>query len=553
MIAITQAKAAENDGLESSVAMTPSTARHRQLAFIVVIATLLAYAAILSHAAVQLPRVDSFIPTMSAIIFVADLVAAVLLFAQFATTGSRPVLMLASGYLFSSLIIIGYVLTFPGAFAPTGLLWAGTQSATWLNFLWRFGFAASIAGYAVLRSGKQMNALGEFAPRSRVSWSVATVLIVVIALICAVTAGHDLLPLVILDGQISSLGRYVNGGIAAIDLLALLLLLVLTRGRSILDLWLIVVAVALLAESMMMTFLVLTRFSLAFYAIRLIAPFVSKIVLMALLWETMRLHANLSFANRELRRERANRLTSAEAVVASISHEIKQPLTNINLLAFAGQRLLDQESPDVSAAKKHFGEIEEDAFRVNQIFDGFLKFFRGGKQDWQAVDVNALALEATRLLGRDLDDHGVTTSTQLASGLPLVLGHAGQLREVVLNLIQNSIDAMTATTNRPRVISIATSRLGAGAIFISLQDTGPGIEPGQLARMFDPFVTTKAKGTGLGLAICKMIIEQHGGELSAASNKNGGARFEITLPTRAGRSAGAASPCTEGERLQAIR
>ena len=166
------------------------------------------------------------------------------------------------------------------------------------------------------------------------------------------------------------------------------------------------------------------------------------------------------------------------------------------------------------------------------MFEGFLDLFRGGEQEQQPVDINALALEAIQLLRKELDDHNMLARTKLASELPVILGHSGQLREVILNLIQNAIDAMAATTNRPRVISVATARLGSDSISISLQDTGPGIDPQKLASIFDPFVTTKAKGTGLGLAICKMIVDQHGGKLSAASGADGGARFEITLPTR---------------------
>jgi C4-dicarboxylate-specific signal transduction histidine kinase len=245
----------------------------------------------------------------------------------------------------------------------------------------------------------------------------------------------------------------------------------------------------------------------------------------------MRLYANLSISNRNLQRERANRLTSAEAVVAAIAHEIRQPLTGINLLATAGQHFLDRASPDVGMANKLFGQIRDAAFRASEVFDGFLSLFREGRQDRQAVDVNTLTLEATQLLRKDLDDHNVIARTKLASDLPIVEGHTGQLREVILNLMQNSIEAMASTTDRPRIISIATSPVGSNAISISLQDTGPGIEPEKLASIFDPFVTTKAKGTGLGLAICKMIVDQHRGKLLAATGENGGARFEITLPT----------------------
>jgi signal transduction histidine kinase len=145
--------------------------------------------------------------------------------------------------------------------------------------------------------------------------------------------------------------------------------------------------------------------------------------------------------------------------------------------------------------------------------------------------MNALALEALELLRHQLDDRGIVTHTALASDLPAALGNRAQLREVMLNLIQNSIEAMVTMT-RQRVISVVTERHDSDSLSISLQDTGPAIDPNKLTRIFDPFVTTKAKGTGLGLAVCKMIIDQHGGKLSAASDTYyGGARFDITLPT----------------------
>ena len=141
-----------------------------------------------------------------------------------------------------------------------------------------------------------------------------------------------------------------------------------------------------------------------------------------------------------------------------------------------------------------------------------------------------LALEAIQLLRKALDDHNIVAHTMLTSELPIIQGSRAQLREVILNLLQNSIEAM-ATTTRQRVISVVTARHGPESISISLQDTGPGIDPDKLTSIFDAFVTTKAKGTGLGLAICKMIVEQHGGKLSVASDTHyGGARFEVTLP-----------------------
>jgi signal transduction histidine kinase len=518
------------DQFEYSVATAPTTPRHRQLALAVVIATLAAYVVIVPNATVPLPRIDSFIPTMFAIIFVADLITAVLLFAQFSATGLRPLLVLASGYLFSSLIVVGHVLTYPGAFTPTGLLGAGPQSAAWLNVLWRLGLAASIALYAVLRFRKQGNDTIGPAPRSAILWSVTIVIVVVCVLIYAVIAGDELSPPLVSASQMSPWGRYASAAVALTNLLALLLLVVSTRGRSILDLWLIVVAVALLAESTVITAFVSGRYTFAFYAFRILSLPISKVVLIVLLWETMRLYGNLSISNRELQRERANKLTSAEAVVAAIAHEVRQPLAGMTTRAAAGKRFLDREPPDIAATKRLLDQINDAAFRANEVFDNFRTLFRGDQQERQLVDINALALEAVELLRKDLDDQNVVAHTMLASELPAIRGNRSQLREVILNLLQNSIEAMAMTT-RQRIISVVTARHDPDSISISLQDTGPGIDADKVATIFDAFVTTKAKGTGLGLAICKMIIEQHGGKLSAASDTHyGGARFEVTLP-----------------------
>ena len=518
------------DEFEYSVATSPPTLRQRQLAFVVIVVTLAAFGAVAPFASLPLPRFDSFIPAMAAIIFVTDLVTAVLLFGQFSATGSRALLVLASGYLFTSLIAIPFALTFPGAFAPTGLLGAGPQSAAWLSISIRFGFAVATVGYALLTSGKHTKDSIEPSPRPAILWSVAIVIIVVSALTWAVTAGHDFCLACFWMVQVLPLGHYANGMIALTYMLALLILW--SRRKSVLDLWLMVAVCALIAELVSIALLPAGRFNLGFYANRTIPLVVSKVVLIVLLSETVILHARLSFANSKLQREHENKLMSAEAVVAALAHEVRQPLTGMTSRAAAGKRFLDREPPDIATAKRLFDQIKDAAFRANEVFESFLSLFRGGRQEHQPVDINVLALEAVQLLRKELDDHNIVAHTMLASELPTIQGNRGQLREVILNLLQNSIEAM-ATTTRQRVISIVTVRHDSDSVSLSLQDTGPGIDPDKLASIFDPFVTTKAKGTGLGLAICKMIIEQHGGKLSAASDTHYcGARFEITLPTK---------------------
>jgi signal transduction histidine kinase len=289
---------------------------------------------------------------------------------------------------------------------------------------------------------------------------------------------------------------------------------------------------ALAGESILTTFFITARFSLGFYAIRLISMLVSKVVLITLVSQTLRLHTRLSIANKSLRRERENRLTSAEAVVGAIAHEVRQPLTGISLKAAAGERFLKRAEPDVVKAAELFEQIKGAAFRANEVFESFRSLFRGGRQEYKSVNINALVLESVELMRKELENHDIKTRVKLASELPPVSGNVGQLREVILNLVQNSMEAMAAMKDGPRVISVTTARHGSDSLAVSIEDTGPGIDAQKIAVIFDPFVTTKAAGTGLGLAICKMIVEQHEGMLSGASDADGGARFEMILPTK---------------------
>ena len=259
------AKRAAQVEFDFSVATAPSTARHRQLAFAVVVVMLAAYGVVVLFSDTPLPRIDSFTPTVMAIVFVTDLVTAVLLFSQFSATGSRALLMLASGYLFSSLIAVPYTLTFPGAFAPTDLLRAGSQSAAWLNVSMRFGLAAATVGYALLLSGGHTTGSIEPSRRPAIFWSAAIVIVLVCALTAAVTATHDFVPRLLDAGHILPLGYYANGMIALMNVLALLLLWF--RGKSVLDLWLMVAVCALIVETALVALLVPTRFSVVFYAI----------------------------------------------------------------------------------------------------------------------------------------------------------------------------------------------------------------------------------------------------------------------------------------------
>ena len=145
--------------------------------------------------------------------------------------------------------------------------------------------------------------------------------------------------------------------------------------------------------------------------------------------------------------------------------------------------------------------------------------------------MNEIIRGVLQLSRKELQDHGVETRLELASELPLVDGHRRQLEEVIFNLVRNAIEAMDGTTGRDRVLRVTTGLNGHDAVTVAVRDSGPGIDPKRIDSIFDAFFTTKSHGTGLGLAICRMIIEQHGGQLTASSDGKIGSLFQFVLPT----------------------
>jgi signal transduction histidine kinase len=139
----------------------------------------------------------------------------------------------------------------------------------------------------------------------------------------------------------------------------------------------------------------------------------------------------------------------------------------------------------------------------------------------------------TRFGQTTMKEHGVDVRPELAELAP-VEGHQGQLRQVIFNLLHNALEAMIATTDRKRVLRVSTQVRGSETVAVAIEDSGPGIDPEKLDRIFTAFVTTKSHGMGLGLAICRMIVEQHGGHLTATSDGKNGAVFQFVLPVAAG-------------------
>jgi hypothetical protein len=321
----------------------PPTARQIKLALGAATFIVVAVALVAPFAATPLPQFAAFIPFLNAMILVTDLVTAILLFAQFSISRSRALLVLAGGYLFTATIAIPHALTFPGAFSATGLLGAGLQTSAWLYILWHLGFPTALLIYAALKDNK-LTVQGSI--RSAIAWCISIAISVVGGVVWITTAGSPFLPRLFLSASgLTPLGTYVPTFDLSIGMLALLSLWL--RRRSVLDLWLMVVACALIGELA----LTVVRFSLGFYVSRLLSLATSTIVLVILLAETTGLYMRLARTNQMLRREQDHSLMNIEAVVASISHEVKQPLATIVMRSSTALRFLGHVPPDVEKAR----------------------------------------------------------------------------------------------------------------------------------------------------------------------------------------------------------
>jgi hypothetical protein len=314
------AMGSESDGSAPSLSDLPPTAFQTWFAVAVAAVVLVAFITIAPFAGMPLRALNIFFPLLDAIVFVTDLITAVLLFSQFSIAGSRPLLALANGYFFSALIVVPHALTFTGAFSPTGLLGANIQTGSWLFIFWHIGFAAALLAYALLTIENPAQPLAPASAQSAIRWSVVSAIVLTCGLTWLATAGTHLLPPIVLDtNSISPLVIYPIW--LAILISAAALSLLASRRRSVLDQWLMVVAFVYIGELAFSGLFPSARFSLGFYAGRVFSVITASIVLIVLLAETTRLYVLLARSNMKLQREQSNKLMNFEAIVGAIAHE----------------------------------------------------------------------------------------------------------------------------------------------------------------------------------------------------------------------------------------
>jgi signal transduction histidine kinase len=510
----------------------------RRLALALVLALLVAFLITAGlHSTNQLGRIDAFVPAYASALFVIDLMTAVLLFAQFSILRSRALLVIASGYLFTALIVIPWMLTFPGVFTPGGLLGAGLQTTNWLYILWHAGFPMFVIAYALLKDAGPTKGVWRGSAGAAILSSVAMTATVVCAATFIVTAGDAHLPRTMLDPlHFSALRLYIAGYQVLLSVAALIVLWV--RRRSVLDLWLMVVMWAYVIEICLIAFPVPVRFSLGWYAGRVFGLVSGSLVLFVLLFEITTLYARLLRAVVAERLERAARLMTGDAVSASIAHELKQPLSGIVTNAYASLRWLDRTTPDLDEAKAALKRITVDGLRAGAVIDSIRAIFKKNARNRTSLNINELIGEVLALTRNDLQRHRILVQAEPNAQLPEVRGDRIQLQQVLLNLITNAIDSMAAKDGA-RVLRVRSQVDDGGGVIVSVADNGTGIGSQELERIFNPLFTTKSGGMGMGLSICRSIIEAHDGQLWAAPNKPEGAVFQFMLAADGATSAGA--------------
>jgi C4-dicarboxylate-specific signal transduction histidine kinase len=237
-----------------------------------------------------------------------------------------------------------------------------------------------------------------------------------------------------------------------------------------------------------------------------------------------------SEALREAQAELAhiNRVTAMEQLAASITHEVNQPLAAMVNSANACVRWLAAQN--LERAQQSAVRVIDEGQRAGDIIGRIRALIKKEPPRTDGVGMNEAIREVIALTHGEVVKHGVAVQTHLAEGLPHIQGDRVQLQQVLLNLILNAVEALSGVSEGARELRLSTGPDAAGGVLVTVQDSGPGLPPESVDRLFDAFYTTKPGGMGMGLSICRSIVEAHGGQIWAARPAGPGVTVQFTLP-----------------------
>lgn len=514
--------AAEDDRTEV-LSTLPAAPRERRIALATVVASVVVFVVIAPFAEVQLTKVWAFIPIYQSALIVNDLITAALLFAQFRIVRIRALLIMACGYLFTAAITVAHTLTFPGLFAPTGLLGAGMQSTAWIYMFWHAGFPLIVIFYASLK-----NRTETMIPRGHdgvvAMLCVLAVLAVVSGLTLLATAGRDLLPAIMVGNRYTTAMIFVVGSTWALSLVALTVLW-RRRPHSVLDIWLMVVMCAWLIDIALAAVLNAGRFDLGFYAGRIYGLLAASFVLIMLLFENTTLYARLAERTAEL--QAMNK--ELEAFSYSVSHDLRAPLRAIDgfssILAEDYRDRLDEHGRGL------LERVRRNTERMGRLIDDLLAFSRLGRQPLRTarVSLDDLVHEVLDELRPEQQREALNISVDK---LGAVEADPALVKHVLTNLLSNAIK-FTGKTAAPIIEIGCRDAANSDAKTYFVKDNGAGFDMQYAEKLFGVFQRLhrpdEFEGTGVGLAIVQQIIARHGGRVWADAKPGQGAAFYFTL------------------------
>jgi len=514
----------------------PAGRADRRLALAVAIASAAIFLALAPFAKTPLAQLPAFMPLYQSALVVNDLITALLLYGQFRIMRSQALLALASGYLFCALMAVFHLLSFPGLFAPGGLIGAGPQTTAWLYFFWHGGFPVFVVAYALLkhREGEDEGPIGPPILRG-----VAIAFAAALGFMLVTTLGHGFLPEIMQGDQDAGTKASVAAATWML-ILAALFALWTRRPHSVLDLWIMVVMCAWTFDVALASVLNHGRYDLGWYSGRIYGLLAASFVLVVLLLENGALYAKLAAAHERERRERrlaqeksielAALNKELEAFSYSVSHDLRAPLRVVD--GYANLIEEDHGTQLDANARRLLKVLRASAQQMAQMIEDLLAFSRLGRkrpttQRVPLVDLVNHVISDQRMAHADRSVEFTVGDLGAANADPALL------RQALANLIGN---AVKYTRGRyPARVEIGTRAADSpdGATVYYVKDNGAGFDMRNSHRLFGVFQRFHSQqefeGTGIGLAIVERIIARHGGRIWAESRPDEGAVFYFTL------------------------
>jgi len=535
---------------------TPARPWDRRLGIAIVLLSLVAFAVAMPYSHVAWPSVPAFIPAYEAALVLNDLITAVLLLSQFRQLRAPSLLMLGTAYFYDALVVGAHALSFPGVFAPAGLIGGNEQTTPWLYVFWHAVFPIFVIAYAAVAHSRRDRAIDPARVGSAVAIGIATAFVLAGGSSLLATLGIEHLPALIQANDYGKVGRRFAWLFWLATLFAPGFLWYRTRARTVLDLWLLVVSITWLLDVLLSTVIANVRFDFGWYAGRIFGLMAASFVLGALLMETGNLYGRLirsieeararaeALAQSQEQLRHAQKMEAMGQLTGGVAHDFNNLLTvivgNLDMIA--------RYADDPERVRRLTAAAQRAASRGGKLTHQLLVFARRQLLRPETVNANRLLLDFEGLIRRAVGET-ITLDLELYPALDPVRIDPMQFEAAMLNLVINARDAMLGgghilvqTGNRvlgpDAVAAEPETRPGTYAV-ITVKDTGAGIPAALLDKVFEPFFTTKdvGKGSGLGLSQVYGFVKESGGHVRIDSAEGAGTTVELWLPRSAERPA----------------